>query len=190
MKFSTAFFAALLLNTTLITSNTLAADYQVDTKNSAVVFQGTHSEIPFEGQFKTWQAEISFDADKLNDSHIKATLQTDSAETGNKMYDGTLPQEDWFNAIKFPEITFVSKTITADKDKGYVATGDLTIRGITHPAKLNFTLSDTTQPEVTAKGELSIDRLDYDIGKKSDKEGEWVGKTITVQIHLKAKRKA
>ena len=166
-----------------------AADYTVDTKASTITFSGTHADNPFTGTFSDWNTEIAFDPANLKDSHIKATLHPASAKTGNKMYDGTMPQDDWFDVKKFPDITFASTSIKENPDKSYTATGDLTLRGITHPADLVFTITDLNTTPVIAKGKITIDRLTYDVGKKSDGEAEWVGKEITIDIDLKATKK-
>lgn len=166
-----------------------AADYAVDYPLSTVTFSGQHAETDFTGRFDKWTAEISFDPADLAKSHIKATFDMTSAATGNAMYDGTLPEDDWFKVKEFPEGTFTSTEIRQNADQSYTATGDLTIRGITHKADLVFSLSDPAKPPVKAKGKLTIDRLAYDLGKKSDPEAEWVSKDIVITIDLTASPK-
>lgn len=172
----------------LFSSSAMAADYVVDTKASTIAFSGTHIGKEFKGQFSDWTADVSFDPVNLAGSHIKAVLKAASAKTGDMMYDGTMPEDDWFKVKEFPEITFVSKTIKENTDKSYTATGDLTIRGITHSADLVFTV-DLTQKPVVATGKLVVDRLTYDLGKKSDVKAEWVSKDIAIEINIKATAK-
>lgn len=178
-------FAAALLFAT----PAYAVDYTIDPAASHVKFAGEHAGTKFEGTFKEWTAEVSFDPAALEASRLKATFKPASASTGNKMYDGTLPSADWFDVANHPEATFVSKTITTGEGGAYVASGDLTIRGITHPATFTFTVSDVAKSPVTAKGSFVIDRLSYDLGKKSDATAEWVSKDITVTLEIVAKAK-
>lgn len=182
-------FKKLLPVLMVLSGPAIAADYQVIQKDSTISFGGTHADTPFNGKFTDWNAEISFDAADLENSHIKATMKSESADTGNKMYDGTLPQQDWLNVKEFPDILFSSKSIHKNKEDTYTATGDLTLRGITKPIDLIFTVSDLTKDEVTAKGHLTINRFDFAIGKKSDKDAEWVGREIKIEIDLKAIKK-
>lgn len=170
----------------LITTPAEAKDYTIDYANSKIEFSGTHADTPFKGSFGEWTATVSFDPNDLAGSRITATFKTASAKTGDPMYDGTLPLTDWLNIKAYPEASFVSKTITAREDGGYTAEGDLTIRGITHPVKMDFTLSDINTAPVKAEGKATIDRLDFDIGRKSDATAEWVSREMTVTITLTA----
>jgi polyisoprenoid-binding protein YceI len=165
----------------------LAADYTVDYKNSKIEFSGTHADTPFKGTFGVWTAAIRFDPADLAGSNIVATFDTASAKTGNSMYDGTLPQADWFDAKNHPQAIFASTAIAAKEDgSGYTATGDLTLRGVTKPVSFDFTLGAPEKAPVTAKASFAIDRLDFDIGKKSDAKAEWVGREITLTLDITA----
>lgn len=165
----------------------LATDYVVDHKNSKIEFSGTHAGDPFKGAFGTWTALIRFDPADLAGSNIVATFDTASAKTGNSMYDGTLPQADWFDVKNHPQATFASTAISAKEDgSGYTATGDLTLRGVTKPVSFDFTLGALAETPVTAKASFTIDRLDFDIGKKSDAKAEWVSREIVLTLDITA----
>lgn len=179
----------LLLGAVLVPMSAQAADYAVDKAKSHVAFAGEHAGTPFKGEFKSWTADISFDPAALGTSSVKVVFDTASATTGNKMYDGTLPNDDWFDTAKHPQAVFTSKEISAAGEGKYLAKGDLVIRGISKPVELSFTLSDLTKSPVIAKGTLVIDRLAYDIGKKSDSSAEWVSREIPVAFELHASPK-
>ena len=167
----------------------LAADYVVDYKNSKIGFSGTHAGKAFSGTFGTWTATISFNPADLAASKIVATFDTASAATGDRMYDGTLPQADWFDAKTHPQATFVSTAIRAKEDgSGYSATGDLFLRGITKPVSFDFTLDGAGEngTPVRARAQFALDRLDFDIGKKSDAKAEWVSREITLALDIAA----
>jgi len=177
--------AALLFS--LSAAPALAADYVVDYKNSKIEFSGTHAGNAFKGSFGTWTALIRFDPADLAGSSIVATFDPASAKTGNSMYDGTLPQADWFDVKNHPQATFASTAITAKEDgSGYTATGDLTLRGVTKAVSFDFTLSPLETAPVTAKASFTIDRLDFDIGKKSDASAEWVDREIVLSLDITA----
>jgi len=166
-----------------------ASDYDIDYSQSTISFSGTHAGNVFEGQFENWQAQIHFDPENLESSKLIAVFNPASAKTGNKMYDGTLPQTDWFNAKQFPEARFASKAITRNNDATYKAQGELEIRGIKQSISFNFTLSDLQSQPVFTKGEFEIDRLAFDIGKKSDPGAAWVSREILVTINITANAK-
>lgn len=181
------FICAAVLALSLASAPVMAADYVVDYKNSKIGFSGKHAGNAFSGTFGTWTAVIRFDPADLAASQIVATFDTSTAKTGNSMYDGTLPQADWFDVKNHPQATFTSTAITAKQDgSGYTAAGDLTLRGITKPASFDFTLGDLSTAPVTAKAAFVIDRLDFDIGKKSDAAAEWVDREIALTIDISA----
>lgn len=182
-------FFGLILAGLLSTTVTYAAEYAVDTTKSKIAFAGEQSGTKFDGVFKIWTAKVDFDPKKLKTSHIDVTITTASAETGNKMYDETLPQDDWFNTKEFPIATFKSTKITADKDGAYTADGDLTIREVTKPVSFKFTLDKSNTPSVSAKSVFTVDRLVYGLGVKSDATGEWVSKDIAMTLDIVAQKK-
>ena len=186
MRGSVRVLTALAVMAVGCTSAVQAKPYVVDIAASSIGFAGTHADNPFNGKITGFTADVDFDPAALDKSHIKAEFELATAATGNAMYDGTLPQADWFDVAQWPKATFVSRKILANDDGSYTASGDLTIRNITKPIDLKFTLSDLAKAPVTATGKLEIDRLAYDIGRKSDPKAEWVSQTITVDVKLVA----
>lgn len=170
----------------LLSVPALAAEYGIDPASSKVSFAGTHAGNAFSGVFKTWQAEIVFDAQNLKDSHVRATFDLASATTGNAMFDGTLPQADWFDVKANPEGVFQSTAITHKQGDVYHVEGDFTLRGTSKPLGFDFSVSDLKGTPVQVHGAFVLDRLAYDIGKQSDPKAEWVGREIRVELDLSA----
>ncbi len=179
-----ALFAALFMMALPV--QTHAQDYAVDYAQSTIGFSGVHAGNDFEGVFEEWQASIVFDADNLEGSRLSAGFKPASAKTGNAMYDGTLPQADWFDVQNHQGASFESTSIRANDDGSYRVDGDLTLRGITRQVSFDFTLSDLGTAPVNAVGTLVVDRLAFDIGKKSDPKAEWVSQEIKVSINITA----
>jgi len=184
-KYTKIILSALILLLPFTSSQiAMAKEYVVDYDNSKIEFSGTHADMPFKGRFEEWAVQISFDPANLSTSKLIATFNTASAKTGNAIYDGTLPQKDWFDVKKHPQANFIGTSITAKEDGHYNAQGKLTIRGITNPVSFDFTLSDLDKSPVKLDGTLTINRLDFDIGKGSDASAEWVGREITIKIDV------
>lgn len=180
---------ALFMGLMLVGSPVMAKPYVVDQGASAITFSGTHAGKEFEGKFGTWSAEIDFDAENLEGSTLSATFDLKDAKTGNAMFDGTLPQADWFDVKATPEGTFQSTQILAKGDNVYTAHGDLILRGITQPAVFDFTIADLSADPVVVTGEFPIDRLAFGIGAKSDAKAEWVSQIIEVKLNIVASPK-
>lgn len=181
-------YRLLLIAFLALTFPAQAAPYKIDYAASTFGFSGTHADNIFKGDIKDWTAEIDFDPDNLASSVIHAEINLQSATTGNAMYDGALPQKDWFNTREYPKAVFKSTAITHNKDNLYQVTGDLTLRGITKSISFDFSLSDLSNTPVRAHASFPIDRLDFDIGKKSDDKAEWVSRDITLTLDITATR--
>ncbi|OIN87194.1 MAG: hypothetical protein AUJ12_02930 [Alphaproteobacteria bacterium CG1_02_46_17] len=166
--------------------------WAVDPSNSKIEFSGTQSGEAFTGQIRDFKAEITFDADHLDQSHILATIDMSSAQTGDKMIDGSLSSDEWLNPGKFPKAVFETVSLE-DKGSGkeniehYVAHGHLTILGVSKDMELPFSLKTEGQHAIM-DGQLTLNRLDYGIGKDADGNAEWVSDPILVKIHVEASR--
>lgn len=157
----------------------------VDPAASTINFSGTHMDKPFQGKFLTWASTILFSETDLSLSKAKVMIDTASASTGDKMYDGTLPNKEWFDVKQFPQAVFETKIFKKTGENTYEAEADLTIKGITQTIILPFTLNITDKTaDMTAR--LTLDRLAFDVGKKADEKAEWVGRDIVLDIKLKA----
>jgi len=175
------YFLTLLL---FITTPALAANYTIDKEASSIGFSGTHAGNDFTGVFEEWDATITFNAEDLTNSKITATFNTESAKTGDKLYDGTLPQGSWFDVKNHPKATFETTSITANEDGTYKAEGNLTIRDITKPISFNFTLEG--ESPTLAKTAFTINRLDFNIGNAADADGTWVSTDIGMSLNIVA----
>ncbi len=140
-----------------------AADaWTVDPQKSTIVFEGTQAGATFRGAFETWSANIAFSPDDLDASGVTVTIETASAKTGDAQKDANLPTPNWFNAGAQPTAIFKTETI-AQTDDGYLAKGTLTLRDVTKPVELPFTLTiDGSHAEMVA--ETTVNRTDYGIG--------------------------
>lgn len=166
----------------------LSRPYTVDYAQSNISFTGEHAGEAFEGTFTDWQADIWFDPAQLDQSHMHATIRTASATTGNRIYDGTLPEADWFAAERFPTAQFTSSRVTQTDEGNFQVEGTLTLRDQTHPARFTFPFDATAaEPVVTTHATLTLDRLAYHIGLKSDPDAEWVSREIGVTLKIMAK---
>lgn len=182
-------FGSLLAAMLILSSTVTAAEYVVDQEGSEIAFTGTHAGNEFTGVFEEWKADITFDPDDLENSHIHVEIKPATAKTGDKMYDGTLPEKDWFDVKNYPVAVFESQTITANENGTYEVTGNLKIKELEKPVTFDFTLSDIAQSPVQAEAAFVIDRLEFAIGAKSDPAAEWVAREIALQLKILAVQK-
>lgn len=105
------------------------------------VLDPTHSEIQFKvkhmmittvtGSFGKFTAEAETEGDDFSGANVQFSAETASVNTGNEQRDGHLRSGDFFDADNFPTLDFKSTSFDGDS-----LAGNLTIRGVTHPVKL------------------------------------------------------
>ncbi|WP_297297460.1 YceI family protein [uncultured Methylovirgula sp.] len=182
-------FAAMFV-ATLAMARASAADapnWTVDLAKSKLGFSGTQTGEPFTGSFTRYDARIAFDPAHLEASHLTVTVDLASATTGDTQRDTALPGDDWFDIAHFPQASFVSDTVRKKPDGTYQATGRLTLRGITHPLTLPFTL-DIKGGSAHAKGHAALIRTAFGIGQGQWATGDYVALEVGVDIDLVATR--
>lgn len=162
-----------------------AAAYVVDPSSSRLSFAGAFDGRPFTGVFRNWTAQIDFDSTHLETSKVKVLVQTGSVGTGTAEYDKTLVAPSWFNVRQFPTAQFVAKTFSKSGPNRYVARGELTIRNVTRPITLPFTLQPDG-PRVRMKGELTLDRTQFGIGTGDFSGDQPLAKAVRVNVDLVA----
>lgn len=164
-----------------------APSWVVDKTGSKIGFTSSMSGEAFSGSFRKWDSAIRFDPKNLAGSSVTTTIDMTSAATGDEDRDSSLPSAEWFFATKHPKATYAATRFKALGGNRYQADGTLTMRGVTKPLSLPFTLTITGD---VAKMTSSIDlnRLAFGVGS-----GEWASTTVVpanvrLNIVLVAKR--
>ncbi len=163
-----------------------AEKWKIDPAQSSLTFAGTQAGEKFTGKFSRFSAAISLDPQNLAAAHIEVTVDVASAVTGDRQRDEALPGKDWFDVKKFPQARFVSKEVRRAGDS-YEADGDLTLRGVTKPVRLKFTLRIEGN-RAEAKGHAQLMREDFGVGKGEWNSDQWVAFEVGVDFDLKAVR--
>jgi polyisoprenoid-binding protein YceI len=118
------------------------------------------------GSFKKMEGTIDFNEQSLETSKFNFSIAISSIKTGNGMRDKKAQTEEWFDAKKYPNIKFVSKTVEKEGDL-YKITGDLTLKGTTKVYVVKAKKSGSGNA-ITFTGSINVNRMDFNIGKKSD----------------------
>lgn len=163
-----------------------ARTWNIDKATSSLGFSAVVNGAHYDGNFKTFDGQISFDPDKLESSQIKITIGMGSVAASYQDMGKTLTGADWFDAKSFPSATYEAGSFTKTGDKTYQANGNLTIRGKTVPVVLSFTLNEYTPTKAVVTGSTAIRRNDFGVG-----QGEWAGtdvvqNEVTVNFTIKA----
>lgn len=139
-KAITVVAAIALLSFTLPFANS----WKSDSVHSRFGFSVTHMGIAnFNGSFKDYKISITNNAADFSDAVVELTAEVKSIDTDNEMRDEHLKGADFFDATKFPQLTFKSTSFKKTGAKTYKVTGDLTLHGVTKPVTLDAVLVGT-----------------------------------------------
>ena len=109
------------------------------------------------GSFSKFDATLTAEKDDFSDASVNFEADVNTVNTGNEQRDTHLKSDDFFNAEKFPKLTFVSTGISKKNDKEFSLTGNLTIRDITKPVTLDVEYGGTmTDPYGQTKAGFEI----------------------------------
>jgi polyisoprenoid-binding protein YceI len=126
------------------------------------------------------KSEIYFFPDDVAHSSISSTISPATIDTQNKKRDKHLRTSDFLDTEKFPAISFVSRSLRKVGEY-YVVVGDLTLKSITKSISIPFEFTDSGDHALFV-GDFKINRLDYNVGKKSWMMGNdvWIHLNIPV----------
>jgi polyisoprenoid-binding protein YceI len=183
----------LALALTLIASATAvqampAAGWTVDKNGSAIRFSTSVSGAAFSGAFSRWDADIHFDPANLAGSSATVTVDVASAATGDADRDQALPTASFFSAAKFPRATFSAHAFKSLGGNRFQALGQLTLRGVTRPVVLPFTLA-IANGRARMNAQVVLDRLVFGVGQDEWRATTSLPAQVKVDISLTALRR-
>ena len=172
-----------------------AADtYLVDKVHSEAKFEIRHMMSKVSGKFDDLAATVNIDPANPSASSVTFTMKTASINTGVEARDKHLRSGDFFDAEKFPEITFKSTAIKGTYNKSiYEVTGDLTMHGVTKhltfPVEfLGYGKDPWGKTRAGFSVKTTLNRKDYGINwnKTLDEGGVLLGDDVDVTLNLEA----
>jgi polyisoprenoid-binding protein YceI len=130
-------------------------NWQLDPYHTQVEFSAKHlGMMTVRGHFADVRTTADIDPDHPETSSVEATIATASIRTHHEARDNDLRSSNFLEVDKYPVMTFKSTSVEPAGENQYKLTGDLTIKGITHPVVL----------EVTRYGEFSDPMMGHRIG--------------------------
>jgi polyisoprenoid-binding protein YceI len=152
----------------------------IDTQNSEVAFEVKKlGLLTIKGSIAGFTGEVNFDETALGKANFNVCVSPSTIFTGNTKRDEHLRSQDFFYVNKHPQICFKSASIQSNTN-GYQAVGKLSMLGVSKEVSIPFSLDSNT-----FQGDLTINRSDFNLGKKFP--AFIVGKTIHISIKGKIK---
>ncbi|MFE6994665.1 YceI family protein [Microbacterium sp. NPDC057659] len=169
-------------------------DWEFDPTHTRIGFSAKHAMVTtVRGAFNEITGHLHVDTENPDQSWAKVTMQVGSVDTRVQQRDDHLRSSDFFDAEKWPEITFVSTHIEEVDDRAFSVTGDLTIRDVTKQVMIPLALIGL---ETGAYGELRagfegtrrLNRRDFGLEWNTplDSGGVLVSEKITLEFEISA----
>jgi len=171
-----------------------AATYKADPVHSKVGFSIRHLVSDVDGRFKEFDGTIKYDAQHPADSGVQFSVQAASIDTGNDGRDKDLRSPNFFDAAKFPTLSFTSTKVVAKGNDAFDVTGNLTIHGVTKtvtiPAKFRGEVKSPMGVRAGFESTFTVNRLDYGVtwNRAIEGGGTILGDEVNVQIRIEAVR--
>lgn len=191
-------FLIVILNVGLIicTLHAEVRPWKIDEEHTNLYFSVDHIYAKVQGRFTDYKGTLRFDPDNLKDSTISFEIKVKSVDTGIGKRDKHLRSADFFDASKYPLMTFTSHSITKAEENIYNVSGILTIKDVSKELVLPLTFEGMREnplapdTEVAGfNGRLTLDRLAYNVGDGKYYKMGAVGKDVDILVTIEALRK-
>ena len=170
----------------------IAGTWDIDPVHSHIGFVARHLMVSkVRGNFGKFEGQIVTAEDPLQSS-ATATIDTTSFDTGNDQRNSDIKAESFLDVANHPTMTFRSTGIRRHGSE-YVATGDLTIKGVTHPVELTVEVNGFgpdpyggTRLGLSATGEINRNDFGIDANMSLPTGGVVISEKIQLTIEVEA----
>ena len=174
------------------------ATYKIDPAHSEINFKIKHLMITnVTGSFTKFEGGMESDKDDFTDAKIHFEAETASITTHNEQRDGHLRSAEFFDAEKFPKVTFDSTSFEKKGEDDYTLTGNLTMHGVTKFVTLDAELGGVTtdpwgQSKVGFEIAGRINRKEFGLEWNTPLEtgGVMLGDEVKLQINVQLVKQA
>ena len=169
--------------------------YKIDPANSSVGFSIRHLISRVQGQFDTFSGTVRADFEHPAESSVEFTIKAASIDTHVAMRDKDLRSANFFDAARYPAITFKSTRVVPKGDHHYDVYGKLSMHGVTKDVVLPVVYTGKIRDpwgneRLGFTIHTTLDRKDYGIvwNKVLDDGSVLLGNEVDVTIHIEAVR--
>ena len=133
-------------------------------EKSEIRFEATQNDVPVQGGFDSFAADIAFHPEALATSKVKITVDMASVFADYDEIAETLKTAEWFDSGDFPQAVLETESFTALGEQRYEAKATLSIKDHKMPVTLHFTLNAFNDTQANVSGEAILKRTDFGIG--------------------------
>ncbi|GAB3041863.1 YceI family protein [Acinetobacter apis] len=165
--------------------------YKIDPTHTATVFSWNHFGFSTpSANFTDIQGTIHVDNQKPSNSSVDVTIPVSSVNTNVAELDKHFQEKEWFDAAKYPTITFKSTKVETKDKKHFKITGHLTVKGVTKPVVLNAVLNKqavhpmTKAQAIGFNATTTFNRSAFGIGSYVPNVGDKITVNITTEASV------
>ncbi|HEY6871843.1 MAG TPA: YceI family protein [Geobacteraceae bacterium] len=170
-----------------------ASTWNIDPEHSNVGFKIRHLMISnVRGNFEKHAGTVDIDDKDITRSRVAVTIDTSSINTNVQKRDAHLRSPDFFDAARYPTMTFVSKKVARAGTDRLKVTGDLTLHGVTREVVLDVEgpSQESKDPwgniRRGASASATVNRKDFGLvwNKALETGGVVVGDEVTITLEI------
>lgn len=174
----------------------IAQKWELDRSHSNIGFSVEHMLVSeTTGKFRKFEGSLIADKADFTDAQVEFTADVNSIDTEDEKRDGHLKSDDFFNAEKFPQIKFKSKSFKKIDGTKYILNGDLTIRDVTKNVDWAVITSGIQKDpwgntKAGFRATIILNRFDYNLkwNTLTEAGGAVVGKDVTIKVNVEFKK--
>ncbi|MGV9355676.1 YceI family protein [Streptomyces misionensis] len=174
----------------------LTGRWTIDRPHSRIGFSVRHAMVTtVRGAFADYDSALYFDGAQPSESRAELVIRVASVDTGVEQRDAHIVGADFFDARRYPEMTFRSTSTVHEGAETFRMTGDLTIRGVTRPVDLQLDyLGSVLDPfgfeRAGFDGTTTIDRTEWGLvyNQRLKAGGTMVSEKVRLQFDISAIR--
>lgn len=144
----------------------------VDPAKSQITFGFKQENVPGEGRFRKFTAQVSFDAAKPEATRATVEVDVTSVDLGDAGWNSDIQGASWFNAKQFPKANFVATGAKAVAGGRFEAPAKFTLKGVTRDVVATFTAKPDAGGTLL-EGSVPLKRNDFKIG-----DGPWADTSV------------
>ena len=129
-----------------------ASTWKIETPHSEAEFSIRHLGVTnVRGRIRGVTGQLTWDATNPANSHVEATMDANTIDTGEPKRDAKIKGDTFFNVAKYPQLSFRSTAVKRTGDGQLQIIGDLTLAGVTKPVTLAVEGPAAPQPRGDGK---------------------------------------
>ena len=149
---------------TLVAAVCQAVEFgQIHPEKSKISFISRQMGVPIEGKFGKFNAQVVIDPDHPEAAKAQVEIEMASIDAGNPDSNEEVRNKGWFDIEQFKTAKFEANSFKAQGAGAYEAVGKMTIKGVTQPVMVPFTVKLENNIAIL-EGLFPISRKQYGIG--------------------------